>query len=353
MMQAKPLISRFVVFSAMLAAACPVIAVAGTDTIAKHELRFDWLENSQIKTSSDNDSKVVIEDGRNATTGGTAAGTYGFNGILTRSTIESTPGDPLKLKALSSHSFDVDGINRSNTWFGVSSQTENKVFHSEQLQMTNAPAGNEFRATFFWHITGQFGLEVSKNANQDPLYNASATMEFAYESSAPLYPSRKPAIDTLTFDFDAPGGALTGGDQVFTGEVDEMVQIDVITNGVLTLAHTVELTSSTFFLNDGPSLNFDLEGIALHDFSSTAELTGVLFRDLDGNVLTDVGVFSPEGFYYPVLDAVPAAVPVPPALALFISGAACLLLLGNNRNHSGRLSRHAAMAVPMRKPASV
>lgn len=327
--------SRFitaVLFAGVMSAVTPATALAGTNTTAKHELRFDWLESSQIKTATDDDEQTVLEDGRNATTGGTAAGEYGFNGILTRSTIDSGPTGAVELKVLSSYSFDVDGINPSNTWFGIDATTENNAFHSEDLRMTNAPAGNEFRATFYWHISGKFLLDIAKPANADPIFGAEATMEFAYEAGAPRW-NGGVAVDRLSFPFSMTG-ILDGGDRKFTGVVDERVEVDLRTNGSVALAHVVDLDVRTFFLNDGPSLNFDLEGLALHDFSSTASLVGVLFRDLDGNVLSGIGIESPEGFNYPILNAVPQPVPVPASLPLLGVALAGLLASAQWRRKS-------------------
>ena len=188
-------------------------------------------------------------------------------------------------------------------------------------------------AQFAWNLHSTFTQSLKIDPSESPLYRLQSDFQFQANAIGAIAPID---VHSVIYDPHVDAEPPQFMWSVMTDDVDRINQVvPDLANRVVTMTVQLEvdsnghykpvdlnagftLTSRHDFLNDSSEFNYELDGVVSYDFSNSAELLGVLFRDEFGNVATDVLVSSATGINYRVL----AAIPEPASWATMLAGLA-------------------------------
>ena len=249
------------------------------------------------------------------------------------------------LRALHVQSTHLWGENRNRRWIASFSEFVSQGNFTDRMPYDLFPGNVSLlgTATFFWKLHSTITQHLTLAPTERPLYRIQSDFNFqadARGAKAPINVTSSiydPHVDAQPphFGWSLLNGNVDITEQLVPDLADRIVTLEVALEidpatgryKPVDLNASFSLTSSHKFLNDGAEFNYDLTGLVSYDFTNSAELLGVLFRDVNGMVVTDVLVSSESGVNYRVLGSVPE----PSTWALMIAGLASVALARSRR----------------------
>ncbi|MEX0885748.1 MAG: PEP-CTERM sorting domain-containing protein [Phycisphaeraceae bacterium] len=234
---------------------------------------------------------------------------------------------PVAMWAFQEHDFEMRGTSEESLWTRSDALIYSSVSFSDELTLTaqgpSLPALTSIQ--YIWKTEGTHSQVADIADDQQPLYRLKT--KFQFSASAGGAETAPISVDLTIYDPDAqqPTPAMwsaldddvsvlnqpiPGVDATYT--LTANIPVDPISGEYLPVALDAMLVIETRnqFLNDGPGLNYFLQGRTEIEFSNSADLIGIIVRDETGAVRTDVDVASAAGVNYTLL------VPEPGTLTL-------------------------------------
>lgn len=234
-------------------------------------------------------------------------------------TSPGVPGETVSMVADRNHEFRMRGTDENSLWLSTQTYVYGHTHFRDQISFQVQGHQTSALATveYVWNLSGLFThiLDIPDTA-QRPLYRLHDRLRFAADAGgAEVQP-----IDIQVDIYDPHTAGLPGPPMwsVLQQDVNLIEQSIPGIFGDTTLTATIQpdagsgyapvvidamliIETRNNFLNDGPELNYYLQGNTRLNFANSADLLGIILRDETGAIRTDVEVTSALGLDYILL----------------------------------------------------